>query len=339
MRQCFIGNAAYTSLSISLLAAGASRRRVARHARGADNLAMTGFSRRHALILIVLTLVWGLNWPVMKLGVTHYPPLTFRALSMWLGLPILAAVLLAAKVPFRVPRAHWRELLWLATTNMFVWHVLAILAVQALSSGRSAILGYTMPIFSALWGMAAFGQRLTARNWLGIGAAALGVMLLLWHEFAGLSGKPWAAIAMLVAACVWALGTQLLRRTQMPVPLLAVAFWMTLLTTALMTVLAVALEHERWSAPGGLAWAAIVYNAIGVFGFAQPAWFWLARTLTPVASTLSVMMIPVLGVFSGALALGEVLHWQDWAAVALMVVAILTVLLPARSALTTARSA
>ena len=38
------------------------------------------------------------------------------------------------------------------------------------------------------------------------------------------------------------------------------------------------------------------------------------------ASTLSVMFIPVLGVFTGALWLGEVLHWQDWAAVVLMVV-------------------
>ena len=63
---------------------------------------------------------------------------------------------------------------------------------------------------------------------------------------------------------------------------------------------------------------------------AHAAWFYLARSLPPVASTLSVMFIPVLGVFSGALWLGEVLHWQDWAAVVLMVVAIASVLWPAR---------
>ena len=57
----------------------------------------------------------------------------------------------------------------------------------------------------------------------------------------------------------------------------------------------------------------------------------MARHLTPVASTLSVMMIPVLGVFGGAWWLGEVLHWQDWAAVLLMVLAIASVLLPTRS--------
>jgi drug/metabolite transporter (DMT)-like permease len=68
-----------------------------------------------------------------------------------------------------------------------------------------------------------------------------------------------------------------------------------------------------------------------IFGIVQTMWLSMARHLTPVASTLSVMMIPVLGVFGGAWWLGEVLHWQDWAAVLLMVLAIASVLLPARS--------
>jgi drug/metabolite transporter (DMT)-like permease len=79
-------------------------------------------SRQQLVILVLLTLAWGINWPVMKLGVAEYPPLSFRALSIWLGVPVLAAALAAMKVPFRVPRRHWGELLWLAATNMFVWH-------------------------------------------------------------------------------------------------------------------------------------------------------------------------------------------------------------------------
>ncbi|MEO7007784.1 MAG: DMT family transporter, partial [Caldimonas sp.] len=109
---------------------------------------------RQLVLLVLLTLAWGLNWPVMKFGVTGYPPLAFRALSMWFGLPVLLAVTLAMKVELRIARRDWRELAWLSVTNMLVWHVLAILSVQELSSGRAAILGYTMPIWSALWGLA-----------------------------------------------------------------------------------------------------------------------------------------------------------------------------------------
>ncbi len=292
---------------------------------------MHKLSPRQWLILTLLTLVWGINWPIMKMGVTGFPPLTFRMLCLWMGTPVLGLALLAMRVPFRIPREHWRELLMLALFNMFIWHGLIIIAVQSLSSGRAAILGYTMPMFSAVLGALVFGDRLATRAWAGVGAATLGVVLLLWHEFTHLSGRPLGVLLALVAASTWALGTQLLRRTRMPVPTLAISFWMTTMTTAVMTVLAITFEQDRWVAPTPSHWGAMVFNAVLVFGFAHAAWFYLARSLPPVASTLSVMLIPVLGVFSGALWLGEQLHWQDWAAVALMVLSIAAVLWPRRN--------
>jgi drug/metabolite transporter (DMT)-like permease len=291
---------------------------------------MHTLSRQQLTLLALLTLVWGLNWPVMKLGVTGYAPLTFRTLCMWLGLPVLAGVLLVRRVPFTIAREHWRELGWLTVFNMLFWHTLAILAIQSLSSGRAAILGYTMPVFSALIGAAWFGQRLAGRAWLGVAAAALGVWLLLWHELTTLAGRPLGVAMMLVAAATWALGTQLMRRTRIAHPTLAISLWMTVLTTAWMTMLSVLFERDAWAWPSPAVWAAIVYNALGVFAFAQVAWLMLARDLPPIASTLSVMFIPVLGVFSGAWWLGEVLHWQDWAAVALVLAAIASVLWPTR---------
>jgi drug/metabolite transporter (DMT)-like permease len=299
---------------------------------------MHALNRQQLVLLVLLTLTWGLNWPVMKLGVTGYPPLTFRALSMWLGLPVLGLAMVLLKVPFRLPAGpggrDWLELLKLAATNMFVWHICIILAINALSSGRAAILGYTMPIFSALLGALLFSAVLTRRGWLGVGAAALGVLLLLWHEFTAFSGQPQAVGLALIAASTWALGTQLLRRTALTAATLTLSFWMTALTTVVMSVLAWGFEGSPASNGHTMSattlWA-IVYNGVMIFGFAHATWFFLARSLPPVASTLSVMMIPVLGVFSGALWLGERLFWQDWVAVGLMVVSIASVLWPNRT--------
>ena len=201
------------------------------------SFALTG---RQALLLAALTLVWGVNWPVMKSAISGFPPLTFRTLSMWLGLPVLYLATRVLKVPLRVERRDWRELGSLTVTNMIIWYAVAIVALQALSSGRAAILGYTMPIFSAVIGAALFGQRLNARQWSGVAAAALGVALLLWHELGTMAGKPWGAAGMLFAAAVWALGTQQLRRTRIAAPTLALVFWMTLATTLVMTALSVA---------------------------------------------------------------------------------------------------
>ena len=291
---------------------------------------MHKLSQRQWIVLVVLTIVWGINWPIMKMGVQDFPALTFRAISSTMGLPVLALVLVALKIPFAVPRANWRELFWLAMFNMILWHGLIILAVAALSSGRAAILGYTMPIFSAILGALVFGNKLSARAWGGVAAALLGVVLLLWHELTALSGRPLGVLMALTAAAFWALGTHKLRRTTLKVPTLTIVFWMTAATTLSMVLAALVFDQGRWKAPSPTNWFGILFNASLIYGFSQAAWFYLARSLPPVASTLSVMFIPVLGVLSGAWWLHETLHWQDWAAVALMAVAIASVLLPQR---------
>lgn len=292
--------------------------------------AMQRLTRQQLATLIILTLAWGVNWPVMKLGITSFPPLTFRALSILIGVPVLAVALVLLKVPFRLPRRHWPELAKLTATNMLVWHICIILALRNLSSGRAAILGYTMPIFSAVLGAMFFSAALSSRAWAGVAAAAVGVGLLLWHEFTGLAGRPFGVALALFSAAVWALGTQLLRRSRIDVQTLTLSFWMTAITGVVLTVVAAIFERSEWHLPDANASWAILYNAVVIFGYAHAAWFYLARTLPPVASTLSMMFIPVVGVFTGALWLGEILHWQDWAAVMLMVVAIGSVLWPAK---------
>ena len=284
---------------------------------------------RPLLVLALLTVVWGLNWPVMKLGVSGppdapaaYPPLTFRALSMIIGVPVLALGLMVLRVPLALPRRDWGPTLRLTASNMIVWHVLIILALPVLSSGRAAILGYTMPVFAALWAVVLYGERPGLRQALSVGAATLGVALLLAHEFSRLAGSPLAVAMALCAAAVWALGTHELRRASLAVPVLTVVFWMTAVTAVLMAMLAWIFEGARWQFPAPHVQASILYNAVGVFGFAHAAWFFLARTMPPLASSVSVMLIPVVGTFSGAWWLGEALHWQDFAAMVLMVLAI-----------------
>lgn len=293
---------------------------------------MQTLSARQAAMLVALTIVWGLNWPVMKIGVTDYPALTFRTLSLWIGTPLLGLVLLALRQPLAVPRAHFGALFWLGVTNMFVWQALMVLALQTLSSGRAAILGYTMPIFAAVFGALFFGERLRARAWAGVAAAALGVLLLLWHEIGNMAGRPLGVLLALVGAATWAVGTHKMRRHRIPLPTPTIVFWMTAMSTVVMTLLSLLFERGQWKPPTAPVWGSILYNGVLIFVFAQVVWFTLARTLPPVASTLGVMMIPILGVFSGAWWLGERLHWQDWTAMALMVLAIASVLWPQRAA-------
>ena len=201
--------------------------------------------------------------------------------------------------------------------------------MQALSSGRSAILAYTMPVFSALWGVAVFGDRIGAapgrrawprRPWAWCSCCG--------SEVSSLGGAPLAPRwPCLRSACIWALGTHLLRRSDSPLPLLTLVFWMTALPAAVLVVLAWPFEREQWRVPLGAGGLGDRLQRRGASSASRmlPGSTW-PRSMPPMASTISVMMIPVLGTFSGAWALGEVLHWPDFAAMALMVLAIGAVL-------------
>jgi len=292
---------------------------------------MTQLSRKDLVLLVLLTLFWGLNWPVMKIGVREFPPLTFRTISMVGGLAVIWLAARAQGASLAVPAGARMTVIRLAIPNMLIWHSLIIIGVKLLSSGRAAILGYTMPAWAVLSGLIFFGDRISRSALVGIALAMSGALLLLSSEFSRLSGQPVGTVLALIAAAGWGFGTVLMKRTQLDMPTISLTFWMLSLTTTIMAMLALIFEYPAMRLPNLIEWGAIIYNSAIIFGFAHVVWFRLARILPPVASSLSVMFIPVLGTFSGAWILGEVPHWQDYVAMLLILGAMSTVLFQPRN--------
>lgn len=295
---------------------------------------MTGPSRvpaRDLWLVAVISLTWGLNWTAMKTGVTELPTMTFRSISMLLGVLTLGALALFQRTTLRVPREHWRELFVITLANITVWSVLAIYGVALLSSGRAAILGYTMPVFTALIGILLFRERPNGRLATGVFAAALGVMLLMWDEVSQIRGSPLGAVLILISSVAWAYGTHLMRRRRQLTSPVVIGFWAMLISCLVCTSIALATEWGQWDGRASVAgWLALFYSGALAYGIAQWLWFRLASTVTPIASSLSVMAIPAIGLISGMVLLGETASWQDWLALFFIIVAIATVLLPER---------
>ncbi len=292
---------------------------------------MTSFSRKDWTLLVLLTLCWGINWPIMKMAVQDFPPIAFRTLCIMGAIPVLWLLARWRAVPLKMSQEELGTIFTLAIPNMIIWNTFMIVGVKMLSSGRAAILGYTMPIWAVLSGLIFFRDRISRLGWCGIAFALSGALLLLSSEFANLRGQPLGSVMTLVAAAAWGYGTVLMKRTKIEIPTITLTFWMMVMTTICMGITSALFEYQLWRMPTSKEWAAIAYNAIVIFGFAHIIWFSLARRLPPIASSLSVMMIPVLGVFSGAWWLNETPHWQDYVAMLLILAAMSTVLLKPRT--------
>jgi drug/metabolite transporter (DMT)-like permease len=288
--------------------------------------AMVQVSAGALVPVAILTLVWGCNWPVLKIGVTEMAPLTFRALTLPFAALGLLLVTLLSGDSIRVPRPLWPKVATLAFFNITGWNALVLFGLQQLPAGRSAILAYTMPIWSVLFSLALLHEPLSKRRMVGMALGMLGMAVLLGDDVRNFQRAPTAALLILGAAIAWAFGTVLLRKWKVPIPQNSLSGWMMLLGWAPIALLAPFFAPGPMHAPSGAAWFAILYNIFLAGTLAHWAWFTLVRTLPVAISSMSSLPVPIVGVFAGMLVLGEKPGPGEWTALALVVAAMIAVL-------------
>jgi drug/metabolite transporter (DMT)-like permease len=291
-------------------------------------------------LLAALTLAWGFNWPMIKLGLAGMAPMHFRTLCLLAGAACLFGMAAAGGVEWRVPRREWGRLALIALFNLTAWNIFSVYGVGMMASGRASILGYTMPMWGVLLSTWLLREPFTRRRALGVALGMGGVALLLAAEFRALERAPLGALLMLAAALSWAVAMIMIRKWATRMPATSYTAWQMVIGVVPILALALAVEEGSFDlfalAPGPLA--AVLYNMIVAFGFCYWAWMKIAQNAPVGVSSLASLMVPVVGVFSGALVLGETPRWTDYAALALVVGSLATVLIPPRGAAAPAKA-
>lgn len=299
-----------------------------------DTQHAVGHALSHAFVpMAILALIWGCNWPVLKLGVTELPPLTFRALTLPFAAIGMLAVARLSGESVAIPREWWGRVAVLAFFNIAGWNGLVLFGVQQLPAGRSAILAYTMPVWATLVGFALLHEPLNRRKVVGLSLGMLAMALLLGEDIGLIERRPFGASMILGSAIAWAIGTVLLRKWKPPVPLVPLSGWMMVLGWVPLALAAPLLDDvhvARLASVSPVAWFGIVYNIAlaGVIG--HWAWFSLARSLPVAISGLASLPVPVVGVFASMIVLAERPGAVEWVALACVVGALAAVLWPQR---------
>ncbi|HLB06683.1 MAG TPA: DMT family transporter [Alphaproteobacteria bacterium] len=296
--------------------------------RPADRLPLRGF-----VLLALLSVFWGINWPIMKLGMPAIPVLTFRGATLLVG---GLAVLVVARIlghSLGLPRRHWPMLLLSAFFNISVWFSLAGFGVTLTESGRAAIIAYTMPAWSVLFARLLLGEPFTWRRALSLGLGMAAVVILLAGDLAALGRSPLGPALIAIAAASWALGTVIHKKVAWGVPTYVVLGWQVLIGGLPIYVAAPLVDAAAWQPVGLVPILALVYNIIVPFLFCYYAYLEVVRLFPVGIATIGTLFIPILGVFSGALVLGEAPGAAEFAALALVVGALaVPVLTGARAA-------
>ena len=262
--------------------------------------------------LLLLAAIWGSSFLLMRIGAAEFGPLATAAVRVAIAaLFLLPLVWLNGLLPEL--KQHWRRTFFVGLLNSGIPFACVAFALLAISTGLSAILNATVPMFGALIAWLWLKDKPTASRLLGLVLGFLGVALLAWRSTGPHASAPthalgvapgWAVLACLLACLCYGIAASYTKRYLTGIPPLVTAAGSQIGAT-----LGLALPAALfWPAqmPGGKAWLALLLVGVLCTGLAYILFFRLIENAGPQRALSVTFLVPVFAVFYGAVFLAEV---------------------------------
>lgn len=269
---------------------------------------------RHALLALGVVAVWGTNFVVIKLALGHLPPMLFATLRFALAAVPMMFVVPRPKVPLRELAAYG------ILIGVGQFGLLFIALNGLIVPGLASLVVQSQVFFTIGLAMLISGERLRPVQWLALGLGATGIGVIAAHSGAGVSIA--GVVLVLGAALSWACGN-IIQRRSIGVGMLGYVVWASAFAVPPLVVLSLLLDGWPAMVAGVRAaslttWGAVLWQSVGNTMFGYGAWgFLLTRYPASTVAPWS-LLVPVFGMGTAALVLGEPLPPWKLAAAALV---------------------
>lgn len=271
-------------------------------------------------VLVVLPVIWGYNWIIMKKALDYMGPFEFAAWRFLPGALFLFGILafmkkpLALKAPLPVIAVGFFQTA--ANMGLVMW------ALRSGPVGRSVILNYAMPIWVVLMAWPLLRERPMRIQWIASGFAALGIVCLFVSK--SIHGRVDAAVLAMLSGLCWAIGTVITRRllTKHRMDPLVLTAWQMLFAGIMLTLVAFLVPGRptQWNAPFFIPimlWEIIPATALGWL-----LWTFFLKRVDASVAGLAVLASPIVGIVAGAIQLRERPGGMEALGMALVIVAL-----------------
>ena len=268
-----------------------------------------------SLLMLLMSLIWGANFPIAKIGIQQVGVWRFRFLCALLSILVFMAIAgilwcKKNKHAFHLSRKNYFRLFGLAIPNTFAVPLLNSLALEQTTAVNAVILLYTMPAWASLLTMLS-QRKFDCFSCAGAGCCVLGILCIGRVNDFGLG-----EVVILISALIWAIGGYLNQYITVSCPLKLKVFWQGVLGAVLTLIFTAAYDfsQDRYHAVIGYApdlkilLLAALYT--GVVAGVLVLWIWLALIEKQNAefAGYATLLVPIFGMFFAWLALDEAIH-------------------------------
>lgn len=252
----------------------------------------------------------------------------FRTICLLIGGSSLLLIAGVSRQIVGLHRYEIRPLLLCALLNVFGWHLFSAYGVSIMPAGRAVIIAFTMPVWASILSSYMLAEPLSRNKLLALVLGVAGLGVLIGPDMWALKSAPIGALFMLGAAVSWACGTVAFKRTQWTASTCALAGWQLVIAGVPISIGAYLYEPiPDWAGLSDNTIYSLVYILVFPMVFCQWAYFKSVRAFPASLAAISTLGIPVVGVYSSALILGEPVGLQEILALALICAALGAVLL------------
>lgn len=265
--------------------------------------------------IVLLSLLWGYTWVVAKQALDFAPPFTLAFMRIFGGAVALFVALKLLRLPLglQAPRA----VLLISLCQVSGFMLLQTFSLKYGAAGKTAVLVYTMPIWTLLLAWPVLGERVRGAQWLAVAGILTGLFLIIepWNLQAG-----WLSNGFGVgAAMCWAMGTVLVKklRRESQVNLLSLTAWSNLIGAVPVALIASVADEPPtlWTSE-----FIVIMLVLTLISTAFCWWLWTAilDKVPAWEASLLVLGTPVIAIISSRAVLDEAFSRYEIAGILLI---------------------
>jgi drug/metabolite transporter (DMT)-like permease len=227
------------------------------------------------LSLLMVPVIWGVNYAVIKAALLEFQPLAFNGLRFTLATFTIWVLLLHRGTSLRIPREGLLSLVLLGVLGNTVYQLLFIEGVALTTAANASLIMASVPMLVAVLATALRRERLLGRGWVGVALTVGGLVLLLSAREGGgyVGGTLLGDLLMLAAGGTWALYTVLASSVMARNPHLPATLITFLSGTPVLLLVAIpSFISQDWRAVGVKGWAGVVFSGVVAIGLAYLIW-------------------------------------------------------------------